>query len=69
MENYVGILLAASLLTAACDSPTDVPAPRTEEPRAPVSDGQINALGKAKAVEGQMQRDDDERRRQTERAE
>jgi hypothetical protein len=68
MKSHVAILLGASLLTLGCDSPTDVPAPRTEEPPSTVIDGQINALEKAKAVEGQMQHDDESRRRQMEQA-
>jgi hypothetical protein len=68
MKNRTAILLGASLLTLGCDSPTDVPAPRTEEPSATVIDNQINALEKARAVEGQMQHDEEKRRQQMEQA-
>jgi hypothetical protein len=45
-----------------------VPAPKTDEPRSTVFDSQINALEKAKQVEGQMQQGEEARRQQMEQA-
>jgi hypothetical protein len=68
MRKSSALLIGAFLLVIGCDSPTEVPAPKTEEPRATPFDNQINALEKAKQLEGQMQQDEEARRRQLEQA-
>ena len=68
MKTLSAALIGASLLLAGCDSPTEVPAPKTEEPRATPFDTQINALEKAKQLEGQMLQDAEARKQQMERA-
>lgn len=68
MKTSSALLVSACLLVIGCDGPTDVPAPKTDEPRATPFDTQINALEKAKQLEGQMQLDEEARRRQMEQA-
>ncbi len=68
MKTLSAALIGASLLLAGCDSPTEVPAPKTEEPRATPFDTQINALEKAKQLEGQMLQDAEARKQQMEQA-
>ncbi len=68
MKTLSAALIGASLLLSGCDSPTEVPAPKTEEPRATPFDTQINALEKAKQLEGQMLQDAEARKQQMEQA-
>lgn len=67
MKKAFVLLIGACLLVSGCDSPTEVPAPKTEEPRPTPFDTQINALEKAKQLEGQMQQDEEARRQQMEK--
>lgn len=66
MKISSALLIGACLLVTGCDGPTEVPAPKTEEPRVTPFDTQINALEKAKGLEGQMQQDEEARRKQME---
>lgn len=61
-------LIGASLFLCGCDNPVDAPAPKSDEPHSTVLDSQIQALEKAKQLEGQMQQDEEARRRQMEQA-
>lgn len=68
MKIFSALLIGACLLVTGCDGPAEVPAPKTEEHRATPFDTQINALEKAKGLEGQMQQDEEARRKQMEQA-
>jgi len=68
MRKSSALLIGAFLLVIGCDSPTEVPAPKTEEHQATPFDTQINALEKAKQLEGQMQQDAEARKQQMEQA-
>lgn len=64
MSKHAAALLTLSLLVAGCDSPTDAPAPKTDEPQTKLFDSQTQALEKAKQLEGQLQEDAAERNQQ-----
>ncbi|NWG39207.1 MAG: hypothetical protein HXY27_04465 [Hydrogenophilaceae bacterium] len=68
MRKSSALLIGACLLASGCDSPTEAPAPKTEEPRPTPSGTQTNALEKAKQLEGQMQQDAEARKQQMEQA-
>ncbi len=65
MHNF-RVLLAAGLLLAiaACDKDRTLPAPQAEEPAGVIPQAQLDALNKAKAIEGTMQQAEQQRREQ-----
>ncbi|MDP3420634.1 MAG: hypothetical protein Q8S10_06910 [Thiobacillus sp.] len=61
------LMIAGMLLLAACD-PTPPPQPETERPPNPVFETQIQAMEKARAVEGQVMEAAEAQRRQMDAA-
>lgn len=68
MKKLGAALLISNLMLPGCDSPTEAPSPRTEKAPSTPFDTQINALEKAKGVEGQLQQDAEDRAKQMEQA-
>ena len=68
MKKPLILLFSACLLIIGCDDPTGAATAKTEELWATPFDTQINALEKAKEFEGQMQQDEEARRKQMEQA-
>jgi hypothetical protein len=67
MATCARLMLAMMVpLFVACDVPSEPPAPKTSQPYTGVYEGQVNALEKARQVEGQMQQDEAARRQQVE---
>ncbi|MES2370640.1 hypothetical protein [Thiobacillus thioparus] len=62
-----GFLIPLALLLSACN-PTPPPQPKTEGKPNPVFDAQIQSIGKARAVEGQVMDAADAQRKQIDNA-
>ena len=61
-------LMLLALALAACDHPTPPPQPQTADTPSPLFKTQIQALDKAKAVEGQVEDAADAQRKQVDEA-
>ena len=68
MKSRFIALVAAAVLCAGCDQPTQPPPPKTDQPYTGIYQDQVNALEKAKQAGSMMETSEAERQQKTEQA-
>lgn len=68
MKNRMIALMAAAILCAGCDQPTQPPPPKIDQPYTGIYQNEVNALEKAKQAGDAMQQSITEREQKSEQA-